>query len=260
MERRTILTTISASLAVFLMILALSAVVKPDRDGFSREKLEENPHEAVNALNIKNSSAERVSCEIGVGLVGRASLFFRRPGDFVFRVWVVGREEATVGCSGDDYWFWIDSFKEDSLYFCHRGDLGSTVVRPLLRPEVVCSLAWVDLIPDDSEISRTSRGFRTDIVGNGFRKVVEFDSEKILAQSIFFEGKRVVTMEGERFEEFFGLVLPVVVRATWHEGEEVSGTFPVRRWTINGKDIKISEPLGKKRIQAESLGAVSLPQ
>ena len=259
MEQRTILTTISASLAVFLMILALSALVEPEGDRFYREKLEESPHEAVVALNARNASADRVSCEIGVGLVGRATLFFRRPADFLFRIWVVGREEASVGCCGDDYWFWIDSFRKDSVYFCGRGDLGGTVVRPLLRPEVVCSVAWVELIPEGSEVLRTARGFRTDVVANGFRKVVEFDSEKILAQSMFFEGKRVVTVEGERFEEFSGLVLPVVVRATWHE-EDVSGTFPVRRWVVNGDDFEISEPRGKRRLPAESLGSVPLPQ
>ena len=69
----------------------------------------------------------------------------------------------------------------------------------------------------------------------------------------------MVTVEGERFEEFSGLVLPVVVRATWHE-EDVSGTFPVRRWVVNGDDFEISEPLGKRRLPAESLGSVPLPQ
>lgn len=259
MERRTILTTVVASLAVFILILSLSLAVSPKNGDFSGKRLKESPADAVLALNAKNARVERVSCDIGVGLVGRASLFFRRPSDCLFRIWVVGREEAAVGCSGSSYWFWMDSFRRDSVYFCDRDNLPNTAVRPLLRPEVVCSLAWVGLIPNDAEILSTKMGFRTEVVDGEFRRVVYFDSEKILAQSVFLRGERVATLEGKRFEEFSGLLLPVVVRATWHE-DEVSGTFPVRNWVVNGDDATISPPRVKKRVPAESLRSVSLPE
>lgn len=256
MEKRTATVTISACLVTFIFILWLSSFV-PEREDFVAGPMDESPAEALESLNLRNSRVRRVSCDVVMGLVSKGSLFYDKAGRMLFTVWVAGRREAVVGCDGDMYWFWIGSFDKNSLYFCGRDELDGTPLRPVMRPEVIASMSWVGTIDPEVPVARTVRGFVAEFREGGMRKVVEFDSEKIMSQSLFRGDARVVTMEGENFEEFGGSILPVLVRVVWHE-EGLSGVFKVRGWKVNEADQQVSEPEGLRRNHMKSLGSVSL--
>lgn len=259
MEKRKAAVTISACLVTFLLFLWLSSFVPREEGGFVAGPLEDSPSEALESLNARNSCVRRVSCEVVMGLVSKGVLFYDKSGRMLFTVWVAGRREAALGCDESSYWFWIGSFDRNSLYFCGRDELDGSPLRPVMRPEVMESMSWVGTVNPEAPVARTSRGFVVEFPEGGMRKVVEFDSEKIMSQSLFRGDSRVVTMEGERFEEFGGAILPVVVRVVWHE-EGLSGVFKVRGWKVNEAEQQISEPEGLRRIHVNSLGPVPLAQ
>lgn len=183
-----------------------------------------------------------------MGLFSRSVVFYEKPNKMTFISGSALRDEVLIACDGSEYWFWMRSFDKGSLYFCSLDGLDKTPVIPLMRPEVVRCMVWIDEIEGD--IEPTARGFRAESKRGRFKKLVEFDSEKVLGQEIFFDGEPVVSLRALEFGRFSGLTLPTKVEAEWHE-EKTSGVFTLEGWAVNIRTPEISKPKGLHRIDLE---------
>lgn len=243
MEKRTILvglTAVSAVLCLFVCLCIVgNAVQRPGPNEGSM--LEGDPEVAMKSLNSRLAGIKNVRCEIKLGLLSWSSLRRDKPDKILLTVWSGGKKEALVGCDGKRYWFSVKSFEGGRLYSCDVSELKDLPLRSVMRPEVISSFGWVDEIEAGSDVYRTANGFAAEVASGCFKRVVEFDSEKILTQTIYQDGFKLVTLEGDAFEQFSGVLLPSAVRATWHE-EGMSGRFSITDWKVNQGISGISEP------------------
>lgn len=254
MQRNTLLSLISVFLcAVLFIILSLIDLGRDFPITPSAPIPDQSPRTAAESLNSRNLGVNNVFLpSIRTGLISRSSLFYDRRGDLMFTTWLAGSKEGEVGCSGDDYWFWIRSFDKESVYWCGRDRLEHTPLRPLMMPEVIRAMAWVTDV-DASLAERSGDIFVSERKKGPFRTVVEFDHEKILSQSVFHGDARIVTMDGHDYSSLSGIQLPKRVRVIWHE-ENMTEDFYIKAHIVNGEDQEISPPEGMKRINLESLG------
>jgi hypothetical protein len=257
MKRNTVLSLSSVFLCAVLFIVL--SLINPWRDSPpppSTPIPDQSPRTVAESLNSRNLGVKNVFLpSMRMGLISRSSLFYDRRGDLIFTTWLAGSKEGEVGCSGDDYWFWVKSFDKDSIYWCRRDRLEHTPLRPLMMPEVIRAIAWVTDV-DASLAEESGDIFVSESKDGPFRTVVEFDHEKILSQSIFHRDTKIVTMEGHDYSNLSGIKLPKRVRAIWHE-EGMTDDFYIKAHIVNGEDQEISPPEGMKRINLESLGSSS---
>lgn len=239
-----------ALLAVSAIMVSLGTLCGPENNVVQAKK-HTDPAAALKALNKLNSKASSVSCpSITMGMVSKSSLFYDKGGDLLFSTWFLGFKEAAVACKGDTYWFWIRSFDKKSFYFCDRGKLDSTDLRPLMKPEVISLIGWIGEISPSSPPKRSPRGFCAE-TRKGFATITtEFDETRILSQSFSSGGVPIVTMTGEDYKRFSGLNMPTIISVAWHE-EGISEDFHVADWIINPNPPEIHPPEGTTAVDLE---------
>lgn len=254
--QRNLTITIPALLAVSVLMASLALIGRVDPlDRVLSPKLDANS--SIAALNKRNSSAKSVLCpSIKAGIASNSSLFYRKNDKIAVSNWFLGLREAVVVCDESEYCFWIRSFDAKSIYFCERDKLERTTLRPIMRPEVMIMAAWIGEIGSPQEIQPSPAGFVARTRRGSMDVLVEFDHEKILAQSATIGGVSIVTLEGGDFADFSGLIMPKRIRVTWHE-EKISGEFFVDKWIINAEDPMFSPPKGLKRINLEDYSSSS---
>jgi hypothetical protein len=207
---------------------------------------------AMESVNRRNRLVKNVFCpSIKTGLLIKSSIFYEKPDRMLFLSASAWRDEALIGCDGKKYWFWMRSFDDNSLYFCDLEKLDSTRLMPLMRPEVVSCIAWVDEIKGEPVPVGGPR-FKAEHTRGRLRKLVEFDSEKVVRQEIFVDGKSVVSLRAVEFGRFSGVLLPTKVEAEWPD-EGLSGTFSIEGWKVNADAPEISEPKKMRRVDLEGL-------
>ena len=242
MNERSLFVNMVALAAMTLLIVLLSQAQKPPRKHLKPP----DAATALDSLNSKNSSAKSVFCpSIRTGILSKSTMFYEKPQKILFTTEFMGAKEAIVAQDGSNYWFWIRSFDKQSIYFCRPEKIDSAGLRAIMRPEVICSLSWIEEIRPDSIKEADGRITATCKKGET-SKIIEFDSEKIIKQTILFKGSPVATLAGSSFKDFSGFTFPTRIVATWHE-EGMSGNFSVDEWIVNEKCPEISEPQGLKR-------------
>lgn len=193
-----------------------------------------SPDEALESLNSRNRTARNAVCpSIRTSFFSKSSVIYQKPDRVLFSTKLAERQEAILGNDGDNYWFWIRSFDPDSTYFCPSAKLDEYPLNPVMRPEVVACMAWIDELKPDSPPKRKNDGYVATQTKGRISKRVEFDSEKMTSQHIFIDGFRVVSMDALEFVEVNGLKMPSKVRAKWHEQRDMSGIFVMEGWQIN---------------------------
>ena len=236
-----------AALALVAFLVVLVSLVAPSpatRTSFSPEK-------AMESVNSRMAGVRNAFCPaVRMGIFSRSLIFYEKPNKIMFISGSPLRDEALIGCDGVKYWFWIRSFDNGNLYFCDLAELDETRLIPLMRPEAVVCMAWIDEV--EGVAVPTERGFRAESAKGRFRRVVEFDSEKILGQELIVDGAPVGSVRGLEFGEFSGIMLPTRAEATWHE-EGMSGTFTMDGWTVNIPTPNIEEPKGFHRKSLKKL-------
>lgn len=251
---RSLIVTFSALFILTALIISLGLIV--ENVAPVRVSPPSGPEVVLEALNRRNSAAHSVYCpRIRAGFTSNSLLFYDKNDNILFSTWFLDIREALVGCDGSEYWFWIRSFDRKSLYFCDRSKLDSTILKPIMRPEVIGMIAWITEVSPE-QIARSEKGFIARAKGTSMEILVEFDHEKILSQAAFLGDRRIVTLEGEDFAEFSGVLMPRKIRATWHE-ENLSGDFFVPKWVINAKNPGMHPPEGLKRINLEDYSSSS---
>jgi hypothetical protein len=246
---RKLTTTLLALLAVSVLMIFLAIISPKPENKAPLPKFD--PNSSLLSLNKRNSSAKSVLCpSIRTGIGSNSMLFYSKDDRVTFASWFLGVSEALVRCDRSEYWFWVRSFDAKSIYFCDRERIEKTRLRPIMRPEVLGMIAWIGEIDPLQKTHRSDRGFIAQVKRGSMDIFIEFDHEKILAQSAFSEGRKIVTLEGFQFAEFSRLMMPKRIRATWHE-ENISGEFVIEKWIINAKEPEISPPEGLKRVSLE---------
>lgn len=252
---RNLTVTLPALLAISILMVALALIgfQKPKEDAPS----ESDATSSMNSLNERQSSARSVLCpSIKTGITSNSSLFHRKDDIVSLSSWFLGLREAVVGCDGLEYWFWMRSFDAKSVYFCDREKLERTTLRPIMRPEVLIMIAWIGEIETAQEVRKSNAGFVAVTKKGAIDIIVEFDQEKIRTQTAISEGVPIVTLEGDDFAEFSGLILPKRIRAFWHE-ERLFGEFVIEKWVINADDPVFLPPKGLRRINLEDYSSSS---
>lgn len=252
--QRNLTITIPALLAISVFMISLSLIA--NRDLPEKASIFES-QSCLDSLNKRNALAKSVYCpSIRTGIGSNSSLFYRKEDKIVLSSWFLGLHEAFAGREGQEYSFWVRSFDAKSIYFCDTDNLEKTTLRPIMRPEVMVMISWIAEIDQPQGIERSTKGFVTHVKRGPMDILVEFDEKKVLTQSAFLNGLRIVTLEGRDFAEFSGLLMPRKIRVTWHE-EMISGEFLVEKWIINANDPGLLPPPGLKRINLEDYSSSS---
>lgn len=244
MKSRSLSVNLSA-LAVFaISVILVWALLRED---IPKKSL--MPENALETINLKLAKAKNVFCpSVRMGLFSKSLIFYEKPYKIMFISGSALRDEALIGCDGTKYWFWLRSFDNGALYFCDLAKLDDTRLIPMMRPEAVKCMAWIDEV--EGKVSPTARGFRAESEKGRFKKVVDFDSDKVFRQEIIVDGVSVVSISATEFGEFSGVMLPTKAEATWHE-EGMSGTFTMDGWMVNIPTPPLSEPKGFHRKNLE---------
>lgn len=244
MTRRSLSVNLAALSALSLSALLVWLLIPG-----AESKKASLPEDALRSVNERVGRARNAFCpSVRMGLFHKSLIFYEKPDKIMFISGSALRDEALIGCDGIKYWFWMRSFENGSLFFCDLDKLDDTRVIPLMRPEAVKCMAWIDEV--EGRVSPTARGFRAESESGRFRRVVEFDSEKILGQELIVDDVPVVSIRALEFREFSGIMLPTRAEATWHE-EGMSGTFTMDGWMVNIPTPEIKEPKGFHRRNLE---------
>lgn len=240
------------NLVVSLLIPALIIfLLATKRNNSIPTRLNVDKTSAIELLNQKNKLARRVFCpSIRMGFTSNSSLFYEKKGNMLLITFVIGMKEAMVGCENDEYWFWIRSFDKDSVYFCEKDKLDQTRLRPLMMPETISMIGWIDEIDPKSKIVRLENSFVSETQKSNIKYLTEFDQEKILSQKIVLEDQEILTMKGENYQYFSGHLMPTRILVFWHE-EGLSSRFFINEWIINSDDKDTSMPENLKKINLE---------
>ena len=246
MTRRSLTVNLAALGLVALSVLLVSLTAPRPAT-----KTSSSPEKAMDSVNSRMRRARNAFCPaVRMGMLSRSLIFYEKPNKIMFISGSPLRDEALIGCDGTKYWFWMRSFDNGNLYFCDLADLDDTRLIPLMRPESVVCMVWIDEV--EGKAVATERGFRAESARGRFRKVVEFDEEKILGQELIVDGVPVFSVRGLEFGEFSGIILPIRAEATWHE-EGMSGTFTIDGWMVNIPTPDIVEPKGFHRKNLKKL-------
>jgi hypothetical protein len=207
--------------------------------------------DSISQINAKNSSIKSVIYgEITGFSLSRSKLSYEKPDEFVAETYLLGKKRSEVASDGKNYWFWIESFDKDSLYFCRRDKIGTTRVKPPLHPFVIQGLAWVDEIKPES-YRVTEHGLLAALQESGvYSKEVVTDGEKITEQHFFKEGSPVLSAKAHEFHEIEGIFLPKRMTLIWHE-EGLSAEMSTDMVSINKKIPKVDMPRGLKMVSLE---------
>ena len=247
MTQRSLSINLAATAAFALVACSLALFARPE----NMAKKVSASETAMDSINSKNRTARSVFCpSIRTGIFNKSLIFYEKPNKMMFVSGSALRDEAIIGCDGSKYWFWMRSFDSGSLYFCDLDRLDRTPLIPLMRPEVVSRMAWIDEI--EGEVTPAKDGFRAESTRGRFKKLVGFDSEKVFLQEVFVDDALVVSLRALEFGNFSGLMLPTKVEANWKE-EGLSGVFVIDRWIVNARAPEISEPKGLRRRNLEKL-------
>jgi hypothetical protein len=233
----------------------MTAIVMAFLLSCSPRKIEDNKltpsADSISQINAKNSSIKSVIYgEITGFSLSRSKLSYEKPDEFIAETYLLGKKRSEVASDGKNYWFWIESFDKDSLYFCQRDKIGITRVKPPLHPFVVQGLAWVDEIKPES-YRVTEQGLVAALQESGvYSREVVTDGEKILEQHFFKEGLPVLSAKAHEFHEIEGFFLPKRMTLIWHE-EGFSAEMSTDMVSINKKIPKVDMPRGLKMMNLE---------
>jgi hypothetical protein len=221
----------------------------------SPRKIEDNKTtpsaEYINKINSKNSSIKSVVYgEITGFSLSRSKLSYKKPDEFIAETYLLGKKRSEVASDGKNYWFWMESFDKDSLYFCRRDKIGTTRVKPPLHPFIVQGLAWVDEIKPES-YRFTENGLVAVLQDSGiYSREIVTDGEKITEQHFFKEGLPVLSAKAHEFHEIEGIFLPKKMTLIWHE-EGFSAEMSTDMVFVNKKIPKADMPRGLKMVNLE---------
>jgi hypothetical protein len=233
-------------ITVFVIVFLLSC---------SPRKTEDNKvtpsADSISQINAKNSSIKSVVYgEITGFSLSRSKLSYKKPDEFIAETYLLGKKRSEVASDGKNYWFWMESFDKDSLYFCRRDKIETTRVKPPLHPFVIQGLAWVDEInPESYRVTEHGLLAALQESGNYSREVVT-DGEKITEQHFFKEGLPVLSAKAHEFHEIEGIFLPKRMTLIWHE-EGFSAEMSTDMVSINKKIPKADMPRGLKMVNLE---------
>ena len=205
----------------------------------------------IDQINAKNSAINSVIYgEITGFSLSRSKLSYKKPDEFIAETYFFGKKKSEVASDGENYWFWIESFDKDSLYFCRLDKIGTTRVKPPLHPFVIQGLAWINEIKPES-YRVTERGLVAALQESGaYSREAVTDGEKILEQHFFKDGSPILSAKAHEFHEIEGVFLPKRMTLIWHE-EGFSAEMSTDMVSINKKIPKADMPRGLKMVDLE---------
>jgi hypothetical protein len=238
--------TLLKIITVFVIVFLLSCSPRKTEDNKSILSAD-----SISQINAKNSSIKSVVYgEITGFSLSRSKLSYKKPDEFIAETYLLGKKRSEVASDGKNYWFWMESFDKDSLYFCRRDKIEITRVKPPLHPFVIQGLAWVDEIKSES-YRVTERGLLSALQESGvYSKEVVTDGEKILEQHFFKDGSPILSAKAHEFHEIEGIFLPKRMTLIWHE-EGFSAEMSTDMVSVNKKIPKADMPRGLNMVSLE---------
>jgi hypothetical protein len=207
--------------------------------------------EIFDSINSRNSLAKSIFYGkiTGISMV-HSSLLYKKPDLFLFETYLLNKKKAEVASNGETYWFWMEEFKKDSLFFCPIKKIESTRVKPALHPFIIQGLSWINEInPEGAYLDKNGLAVVTNKEGS-YSKTLVADEQKLIEQHFFKDGSPVLSVTVSQFYEIEGVFLPKNMRLIWHE-EGKSADIKTEMVSINSKNPVAAMPKGLEMINLE---------
>ena len=191
-----------------------------------------------------------------------------RPQNFKLELTHMGQKKADIGSNDDEFWFWVQSEEDRSIYWCNYNDLESSALSVTYQPDwIMEALGLKPITPEEADSIRVqktdnpdlsavvfppakSRGEsyqRVMIVSNYTRRVKEYricvvgHIETMLTQAVI-PGYRDFDIEKSESGAFQRVYLPDKLRLEWKR-DQLALDVALKDVIVNRFDPSLAEKL-----------------
>jgi hypothetical protein len=109
----------------------------------------------VQSLEAKPTIAVRAKA-MHVQADGRLGML--RPQSFKLELTHMGQKKADIGSNDDEFWFWVQSEEDRSIYWCNYKDLGSSILSVTYQPDwIMEALGLKPITPEEADAIRVEK-------------------------------------------------------------------------------------------------------
>ncbi len=119
-------------------------VAEHNRNADLVQSLEARPTIAV------RSKAMKVQADGRLGML--------RPQSFKLELTHMGQKKADIGSNDEEFWFWVQSDEDRSIYWCNYNDLGSSALSVTYQPDwIMEALGLRPITPEEADAIRVEK-------------------------------------------------------------------------------------------------------